>query len=68
MNWEIGTDMYTRLCIRQITNENLLYSTWDSVLRGNLNGNEIQKREDTCVRVADSLCYYHNIVKIAMLQ
>ena len=55
MNWEIGTDMYTRLCIRQITNENLLYSTWDSVLRGNLNGNEIQKREDTCVRVADSL-------------
>ena len=24
MNWEIGIDMYTRLCIKQITNENLL--------------------------------------------
>ena len=23
MNWEIGTDMYTRLGIKQITNENL---------------------------------------------
>ena len=28
MNWEIGTDIYTLLilCIKQITNENLLYS------------------------------------------
>ena len=30
MIWEIGTDKYTLLilCIKQITNENLLYSTW----------------------------------------
>ena len=27
MNWEIGIDIYTLLCIKQITNENLLYST-----------------------------------------
>ena len=32
MNREIGIDMYTLrvLCIKQITNENLLYSTGDS--------------------------------------
>ena len=27
MNWEIGTDINTRLCIKYITNDNLLYST-----------------------------------------
>ena len=28
MNWETGTDIYTSLCVKQITNcENLLYST-----------------------------------------
>ena len=25
MNWEIGIDMYTLMCIKQITNKNLLY-------------------------------------------
>ena len=25
MNWEIGTDMYTLMCIKWITNKNLLY-------------------------------------------
>ena len=25
MNWEIGTDIYTLICIKQITNKNLLY-------------------------------------------
>ena len=30
MNWEIGTDIYTPLYIKQITNENLLYSTASS--------------------------------------
>ena len=31
-NWEIGIDLYTLLilCIKQITNENLLYSTENS--------------------------------------
>ena len=27
INWEIGIDIYTLLSIKQITNENLLYST-----------------------------------------
>ena len=30
MNREIGIDIYTLLCIKQITNENLLYSTGNS--------------------------------------
>ena len=30
MNWEIRIDIYTLLCIKQITNENLLYSTGNS--------------------------------------
>ena len=25
MNWEIGIDMYTLICIKQIINKNLLY-------------------------------------------
>ena len=25
MNWEIGTDMYTLMCIKWVTNKNLLY-------------------------------------------
>ena len=33
MNWEIGVDTYTLLilCIKQRTNENLLYSTGNSI-------------------------------------
>ena len=30
MNWEIGIDIYTILCIKGITNENLLYSIENS--------------------------------------
>ena len=25
MNWEIGIDIYTLICVKQITNKNLLY-------------------------------------------
>ena len=25
MNWEIGTDMYTLICVKWITNKNVLY-------------------------------------------
>ena len=25
MNWEIGFDIYTLICIKQVTNKNLLY-------------------------------------------
>ena len=30
MNWEIGTDIYTLLYIKQITNKDLLYNTRNS--------------------------------------
>ena len=43
VNWEVGTEINTLLCIKQGTNENLLYSTGTSVLCGDLNGKEIQK-------------------------
>ena len=59
MNLEIGTDIYTLLCIKQITNENLLYSTGNSIcsmLCGGLNGKEIQKQGDICIQTADSPC------------
>ena len=59
MDWEIGTDIYTLLCIKEITNENRLYSTGNSlysILCADLNGKEIQGRVDLCIRVADSLC------------
>ena len=43
MHWKIGIDIYI-LHIKQITIENLLYSTGNSVLCGDLNGKEIQKK------------------------
>ena len=30
MNWEIGIDVYTLICIKWITNENLLYKKKNS--------------------------------------
>ena len=37
MNWEIGIDVYTPLSIKQVTNENLLYSTGNSTLHSAVN-------------------------------
>ena len=46
MNWEIGIDIYTLLCTKQVTNKNLLYGTGNSIQCSvDLNGNEIQKKE-----------------------
>ena len=49
MNLEIVIDIYTpsMLCIKQITCENLLYSSGNC---GDPNGKEIQKRGDICTR------------------
>ena len=49
---------YTLLCIKQVTDENRLYSTRNSsVFCGDPNGKEIQKRGDVyvCVNIADVL-------------
>ena len=56
-NWEIGVDTYTLqiLYIKQITNENLLYTAQETLLNacGDLIGKEIQG-EDICLHLADS--------------
>ena len=45
MNWEIGIDIYTLLCIKYIINENLLYSTGNYIqyLIITYNGKEFEK-------------------------
>ena len=61
MTWEIGIGIYTLLCIKWTT-ENLLYTGNYSMLFGDPNGKEIQKRRKyththTHTHTADSLCY-----------
>ena len=57
MNWEIGIDIYTLLCIKEITNENLLeHRELYSVLCGDLSRKEIQKTGAVCIRMAGSVC------------
>ena len=52
MDWEIGIGIYTPLCMKQIANENRLCSTGNySVLGGDLNGKEIQKKAEICVYI-----------------
>ena len=48
MSGKIGTGIYTLLilCLKHVTNENLLPSTGNSVLCGDLNGKEIQKKKE----------------------
>lgn len=56
MNWVIEIDIliYTLLiiCVKQITNENLLHY---SMLCSDRDGKETQKRGDICMWMADSL-------------
>ena len=33
MNWEIGIDIYTLICIKWITNKNLLYKKISKILK-----------------------------------
>ena len=59
-NWEIGIDINTLLilCIKQTTNENLLYSTGNYIqyLIINYNGKESKKYRYTYVCITESLC------------
>ena len=57
MNWEVGTDVYTLLCVKQMTNENLLYSTGNSTQHSVVTsvGRESKERVDICVCITDSL-------------
>ena len=58
MNWETGIGIYTLLCIKQITKENLLQSTGNAMgmLCGDLNWKGIQKTGDADICKAHSLC------------
>ena len=54
---EIGTDVYTLLCIeRELMRTYCIAQELFSVLCRDLNGKEIQKSEDICIHTADSLC------------
>ena len=46
MNWEIGIDMYTVMCIKWMNNKNLLYKKI----------NKIQKNKRVYICITDSLC------------
>ena len=37
MNWEVGIDIYTLICIKQITNRNLLYK----IIKSNKNSENV---------------------------
>ena len=68
MNWEIGINIYTLICIKYITDENLIYSTGNSTQCSMVAsmGRTSKNREDICIHIADSLCCTagrHNIVK-----
>ena len=62
MNWEPGIDIHTLLIlwIKQITKEKgeptVQHRELYSMLRGHLNGKEIQKGGDTCIHITDPLC------------
>ena len=58
MNWEIGINIHTIDTMSKIDNSwepTLWYKELYSVLCGDLNGKEIQRRGDICVGVADSI-------------
>ena len=56
MNGETGVDIATLLCIKQVTNKNLLYSTGNSMLCGHLNEKEIQTRASLVAQTKESAC------------
>ena len=55
MNQDNGIDIYTLRCVKQITNENLLYSTGNSTQCSVVNKEGIYV--DICIYIVDSLCY-----------
>ena len=56
MNGETGIDKATLLCIKQVTNKNLLYSTGNPMLCGHLNEKEIQTRASLVAQTKESAC------------
>ena len=48
MNWEIGIDMYTLMCVEWMTNKNLLYKK----------RNKIQKKRNVPIHENLSICIH----------
>ena len=67
MNWESGIDIHTLLIlwIKQITKKKgeptVQHRELYSMLRGHLNGKEIQKGGHTCIHIIDPLCCIRDI-------
>ena len=59
MNWEVGTNIYTLLCIKEITNESLWYSMGEE--RYSLFVGHILSKPEKCItiyiRCRHLLCY-----------
>ena len=51
MNWEIGIDMYTLMCIKWITNKNLLYKK--------INKTKFKKKEKIYIYTECISCVHH---------
>ena len=49
-----GMDMYTLLYFKWIANKDLLYSIWNSMLYGSLDGRGVWERMDTCICMPES--------------
>ena len=64
MNGETGVDIATLLCIKQVTNKNLLYSTGNSMLCGHLNEKEIQTRASLVAQTKESACNVRDLGSI----
>ena len=54
---ELGMVMCTLLYLKGMTNKDLLYSTWNSVQCGSLDGRRVWGRMDTCICVVEPLSF-----------
>ena len=56
MNWEIGIDMYTLICIKWITNKNLLYKKINKIKFENSTKKKISRdTSDATLAVMDNI-------------
>ena len=54
MNWGIGIDMYTLMCIKRMTNKNLLYKNRNKIKLKNSKKKNMTKNVYICI--TESLC------------
>ena len=66
---EFGIDMYTLLYLKWISNKNLLDSTLElySIFCGSLDGRGVWGRMDTCIRMAELICFSPEAITILLI-